>query len=165
MLDALSTLRFEHQLRYSHRKTEAEGEEAGLALEERTNLSESVATFTLAGAVVVGAFGFFVALSQAFPGLALFSGNAEPASRVLAGSALLLAVLSAASRAYRAGYTLPDESESYKEYCDRIREYKAVFESATNAEEKFRQLENLEAEAASELRRFLRMKMRATFIF
>jgi len=91
--------------------------------------------------------------------------RAEIASRCLAGVALLLAVLSAASRAYRAGYTLPDEFESYEEYCDRLREYKVVFESAAADEDKFRQLENLEAEAALELRRFIKMKMRATFIF
>jgi hypothetical protein len=86
-------------------------------------------------------------------------------SRQLSGSALLLAVFSAASRAYRAGYTLPDESESYEEYRDRIRECKALFDNATSDQEKFRQLENLEAEAAAELRNFIRMKMRATFIF
>lgn len=168
VLEALWTLRFEHQLRYGQRKVEPEAEKAGMALEERTNLSESVATFTLVGAVLVGALGFFVALSQGFPALNLFSWNvefAETVSRRFAGSALLLAVLSAASRAYRAGYTLPDESESYEEYCDRVREYKAVFESAATEQERLRELGNLEAEAALELRRFLRMKMRATFIF
>jgi len=168
VLDALWTIRFEHQLRYGQRKVEPEAEQAGMALEERTNLSEAVATFTLAGAVLVGALGFLVALSQGFPGLNLFSGSPETAetmSRRFAGSALLLAVLSAATRAYRAGYTLPDESESYEEYCDRVREYKAVFESASTDQERFRELERLEAEAALELRRFIRMKMRATFIF
>jgi hypothetical protein len=165
VLHALQTLRFEHQLRFSHRKIEPEAEQAGMALEERTGLSESVATFTLAGAVLVGAFGFFVALSEAFPSSIHITLDAVAASRILGGSALLLSVLSAASRAYRAGYTLPDESESYEEYSDRIRESKAVFDNASTGEEKFRQLSELEAEAAAELRRFLKMKMRATFIF
>src|SRR5581483_9036289 len=164
VLDALWTLRFEHQLRYSQRKIEPEAEQAGMALEERTSLSESVATVTLAGAVIVGAFGFFVALSEGLPGLNFLSWDPTIASRCLAGAALLLAVLSAASRAYRAGYTLPDESESYEAYCERVRECKVVFESAATDEERFRQLKNLEVEAALELRRFIKMKMRATFI-
>ena len=168
VLEVLWTLRFEHQLRYGQRKVEPEAEQAGMALKERAGLSESVATFTLAGAVLVGAVGFFIALSQGFPNLNLLSWSPEVtqiASRRFAGSALLLAVLSAASRAYRAGYTLPDESESYEEYRDRVREYKAVLKRASTEQEKFRELEHLEAEAALELRRFIRMKMRATFIF
>lgn len=165
VLEALWTLRFEHQLRFSQRKIEPEAEQAGMALEERTSLSESVATFTLASAIVVGASGFLLALSEVFPSLNRLFRNTGTANRFLAGSALLLAVISAASRAYRAGYTLPDESESYEEYCDRIRECKAVFESALTDQEKFHQLENLEAEAASELRRFIKTKLRATFIF
>lgn len=83
----------------------------------------------------------------------------------IGGMALLLAVISAASRAYRAGFTLPDESESYEEYCDRVRELKAVFNKLSNENEKRREMEQLEEEAAAELRRFLRMKTRATFVF
>ena len=165
VLRALWTLRFEHQLRFGDKKIETEAEQAGMALAERTAASESVATVTLAGAVFVGALGFFAGLAEAYPGLAPLAWDVPVLSRYLVGTSLLLAVLSAASRAYRAGYTLPDESESYKEYSDRIREFRAVFESATTDEERFRQLARLEAEAAAELRRFLKMKMRATFIF
>ena len=135
-----------------------------MALKQRTTLSESVAIFTLAGAVLVGALGFFVALAEAFPALIHSSWDKVAMSRQLSGWALLLAVMSAASRAYRAGYTLPDESESYEEYRDRIRECKVLFDNATSDQEKFRQLENLEVEAAAELRNFIRMKMRGTFI-
>ena len=85
-------------------------------------------------------------------------------TRSLGGTALLLAVLSAASRAYRAGFTLPDESESYEEYCDRVRELKAVSKSLSNENEKLRELEQLEEEAAAELGRLHRMKTRATFV-
>jgi hypothetical protein len=77
----------------------------------------------------------------------------------------MLAVLSAASRAYRAGCTLPDESESYDEYCDRIRDVRLMFKSVPETDKRLQQLKRLEEEAASELRRFLRMKSRATFIF
>ena len=162
---ALVTLRFEHQLRYSHRKIESEGEATGLALEERRNWSEAVATVTLAGAVLVSSMAFLVSLTEVF-----FAGHGLqweplPVTRFLAGSALFLAVLSAASRAYRAAYTLPDESESYEEYCDRVRELRAAFKAASSDTEKLQQLVHLEQEAAAELRRFIRMKMRATFIF
>jgi hypothetical protein len=171
--DALWTLRFEHQLRYSRRKIEPTGEQAGLALEERTTWSESVASATLAGAVVVSALAFFFSLSH----LLLWAPHAPSpnaaapwqelhvvATRFLGGLALLLAVLSAGSRAYRAGFTLPDELESYDEYCDRIRELKAAFTSVATDEHRLRVLKRLEEESASELRRLLRMKMRATFV-
>jgi len=164
-LEALWILRIGHQLRYGQRKIEPTGELAELALDEHASLSETVASFTLAGAVVVGALGFALSLSHLVPGFGPLSQNVDATSRVLSGSALLLAVLSAASRAYRAGYTLPDEAESYKEYSDRIRELKAVFESTGSLEVKLWQLAHLEAESVKELRRFLRMKMRATFVF
>jgi hypothetical protein len=127
-------------------------------------LSEAVATVTLAGAVFVGALGLLFSLGYLFPAFHLPSDSLI-ASRLLGGSALLLAVLSAASRAYRSGYTLPAESESYEEYCDRVSEINAVFRSAKTDEQRLRQLEQLESEAASELRRFLRTKMHATFVF
>jgi hypothetical protein len=88
-----------------------------------------------------------------------------PRARFLGGLALLLAVVSAASRAYRAGFTLPDELENYDEYYDRLREIEVVFGRVTQPEEKLRQLAQLEAESAAELRRFLQMKLRSTFVF
>jgi hypothetical protein len=174
VFDALWTLRLEHQLRFSRRKIEPTGEQAGLALEERTTWSESVASATLAGAVIVSALAFFVGISHLIVWVRQVpapQGNAPwedfhiAVSRFLGGLALFLAVVSAGSRAYRAGFTLPDETESYEEYCDRIRELKAVFRTVTNDEERLRLLKHMEEESASELRRFLRMKMRATFVF
>ncbi|MBZ5620579.1 MAG: hypothetical protein LAQ69_17915 [Acidobacteriia bacterium] len=163
--DAMCILRFEHQLGYGERKIEPQGELVGLALEEQARLSESVANLSLFGAVVAGALAFALSLRQAFPALGVSSPSNEDYSRILAGSALLLAVISAASRAYRAGYTLPDEIESYGEYRNRVSEIKAVCENVTSAEDRFRQLERLEEEAVAELRRFLKMKMRASFVY
>jgi hypothetical protein len=161
---ALMTLRFEHQLRYSRRKTEPEGEAAGLALEERTALSETIASVSLGGAVLVSALALVVSACHLVGATTWLPFEPLAITRCLGGTALLLAVLSAASRAYRAGYTLPDESESYDEYCDRIGELKAVFQKAPNQVGKSRALEQLEQAAADELRRFLRMKTRATFV-
>jgi len=164
VLEALRTLRFEHQLRFSRIKITPEGERVGLSLRERTTLSETVASVTLAGAIVISALAFFASAIDFSRFASFLPWGYITITRCLAGTALLLAVLSAASRAYRAGYTLPDESESYEEYCDRVRALEAVFRSVSSDKEKFRQLEYLEEEAAVELRRFLRMKMRATFV-
>lgn len=164
VLEAMRILRFEHQLGYGKRKIASEGETPSLALAEHASLSETVASTTLAGAVVVGALAFFASLIEVHPSLG-GQWNIPVVSRVLGGLSLLLAVVSAASRAYRVGFTLPDEMDSYEEYCSRIREFKTVLDSDTSNEEKLRQLERLETEAILELRRFLRMKLRATFIF
>ena len=129
-------------LRYSGRKIGPQGEAGELDLDERTRWSEAVASTTLAGAVIVSVLAFAASARSVFPffSTARQSGNV---SGILGGCALLLAVLSAASRAYRAGHTLPDEPESYEEYCDRIREIKAVFKNVTTDEDKLRQLEQL----------------------
>jgi hypothetical protein len=163
VLEALWRLRVEHQMRFDGRKIDGEGDPGELGLQERTSLSETVATASLAGAVVVTAFSWL--LSLAGPRISLLSGFAPaPVSAALAGVALLLAVISAATRAYRAGFTLPDEPESYEEYRGRLREVREAFQTVEALDDKRRQLEALEAAAIDELRRFVRMKMRATFL-
>jgi hypothetical protein len=165
VLDAMWTLRVEHQLRLSQRRIEPVGEQAGLTLDERARFSEAVAVTSFAGAVLVGASGLLLSLYHNLPVLGQLSWDFVAVNRIVGGSALILAVMSAASRAYRAGYTLPGELDSYKEYADRTREVEAAFRSAESLLERFRQMEKLETEAAAELRRFLRMKMQATFVF
>lgn len=162
-LSALTMLRFDHQLRFGRKKVEPEGGEGGLALAERTSISETIASTTLWGAVIC------TASSLLLPHI-LKMGAAQTdwttkLDRRLSGIALLLAVLSASSRAFKAGFTLPDESESYEQYGDRVRELRAQFGIVREPVAKLRCLEQLERESAAELRRFLRMKMRATFLF
>jgi hypothetical protein len=164
VFDALWTLRFEHQLGYSRRKIDPDGEAEGLALEERTTLSETVASVSLAGAITMSVLAFLASGAHMVERAAYLPWDHLAITRCLGGTALLLTVLSAGSRAYRAGFTLPDESESYEEYCDRVRESKAVFRHASGFPQKLRELQRLEQETAAELRRFLRMKRRATFI-
>jgi len=163
--DAMWTLRFEHQLRYGERKLEPQAELARLTLEEQGSLSESVATLSLLGAVVVGVLAFVSSMPNLVPALGISAQDNGGYNRLLVGFTLLLAVISAASRAYREGYTLPDETESYQEYRNRVGEMKVVCESVASLEEKFRQLERLEEESVAELRRFLRIKLRASFVF
>jgi hypothetical protein len=165
VLEAMWTLRLDHQLRFCQRRIEREGEDASLTLNERTEISDSVASSSFAGAVLVGAFGVLLSIMHSWQALGSLAQHFGIISRVMAGIALVLTVISAASRAYRTGYTLPSELESYMEFCDRIREVKAVYENSEFMAEKFRQLEQLEGESIAELRRFLRMKMRATFVF
>jgi hypothetical protein len=166
VLESLKTLRIEHQLGFANRKLESEADGYNPSLEERKSWSETLASTSLAGAVLI------VALKVVLPFVhhKWFDAHSSTASapdlgRILSGCALTLAVLSAATRAYRAGCTLPDESESYDEYCDRIREVRLVFKSIPDPKKRLHQLRRLEEEAAAELRRFLRMKSRATFIF
>jgi hypothetical protein len=163
VFDALSTVRFEHQIAYSRPKIDPEGEAKGLALEERARLSETVASVSLAGAITMSALAFLVSGAHMLDSDAWLPWDHLSVTRCLGGAALLLSVLSAGSRAYRAGFTLPDEAESYGEYCDRIRESQAILRSASHPL-KLRELQRFESEAAAELRRFLRMKTRATFI-
>lgn len=166
VLESLRTLRIEHQLGYSNRKLDLEADNSGLALQERTSWSETVASSSLAGAVLISALSVFLPFCRPEWFAPHNAASSLPdLRRIFGGCALMLAVLSAASRAYRAGFTLPDESESYDEYCDRVRELRSVFKNIPNAESRLQQLERLEEEAAAELRRFLRMKSRATFIF
>jgi hypothetical protein len=163
VFDALWRLRIEHQLRYDGRKIAGEGDAGELGLRERTSLSETVATATLAGAVIVTAFSWLLSVVGPRAGL-LFGFEHVSVSASLAGGALLLAVVSAATRAYRAGFTLPGEPDSYEEYFGRLREVRETFQTVVTFEEKRHQLEALEEAAIDELRRFVRMKMRATFL-
>jgi hypothetical protein len=161
---ALGVLRFEHQLQFSQIRLEEDGDWSGPSLKEQSTWSETTASVTFAGAVFVSALAFAVSSLHVFATTPLFPWEPLAVTRCLGGVALVLAVLSAASRAYRAGYTLPDEYESYEAYCDRVRELKAVFDRVSSDHEKLLQLKLLEEEAAAELRRFLRMKSRATFV-
>jgi hypothetical protein len=164
VIGAMSVLRFGHEHRFGQRKVEPVGETIGLTLQERASFSSALASGALAGAVIVAALGFLNSLAIMYPALKLLSVETLTLGRILGGSALILAVISAATRAYRTGYTMPDEADSYAEFCNRAQECKAVLESSASEVEKFRQLERLEEECVLELRRFLKMKMHATFI-
>ncbi|MBV9762061.1 MAG: hypothetical protein JO340_15970 [Acidobacteriaceae bacterium] len=169
VINALSALRVQHQLRYAVQRTADEGEERGLSLEERRSLSEHVAALALAGAVLVIVSALLVPIVSWIAAHGFGHDNWLPKEKILTryfeGAALFLSVLSAGSRAYRAGFTVPDESESYEEYSNRLREIVAVFDSAPTLLRKMQALKHLEDVATDELRRFLKMKERATFVF
>ena len=170
VIDALSTLRVQHQLRYCVQRMAAEAEERGLSLEERRSISEHVAALTLAGAVLIMVSALLVPIASSIAHLLRYRGwpsgkQVLQITRAFGGAALFLSVVSAGSRAYRAGFTVPDESESYEEYSSRLREIGAVFNFTASPSHQLQALKHLEEESAAELRRFLKMKDRATFVF
>jgi hypothetical protein len=159
---ALSALRLQHQAAYTALKLE--GQTEVIALKERNDLSEQFAVVSLGAAVATIAVAFIVSLAYVLPVAPRLPWDEADVARTFGGCALLFAVLSAAARAYRSGYTVPDEVESYEEYRDRVRQIDATFASVP-VEAKLGQLERLEIESTAELRRFLRLKLRATFVF
>lgn len=163
VLEVLWILRIEHQLRFSSRKIEENPEDIGLTLTENTKLSDTVASASFAGAVLVTVAGLIGSeiIGSFSPGSRLGS---ESFGRVLAGCALALAVLSAAARAYRAGFTIPEETSSYEEYSTRVRDLAIAIKNSRVDHERFIHLTHFEESAADELRRFLDMKLRATFL-
>jgi len=161
VMEALRVIRIEHQLSYGVFKIDPESDQQTLPIHEQLTWSETVATFSLAGAVMISTLAL---LFRLLPGIRA-PWPASQIEQVLGGLALLLAVVSAATRAYRAGNTLPDESESYEEYCDSLREIEVAIDSTKNIHDQYIHLTHLERASAEELRRFLRMKLRATFIF
>ncbi len=165
VMEAMRIIRIEHQLSYGAFKIDPESDQHTLAIHEQLTWSEAVASFSLTGAVSISVLSLLFTLMPGPQVQYQVLGFAFPIDQLLAGSALLLAVVSAATRAYRAGHTLPDESESYEEYCDSLRDIEVAIDSSRNMHEQYRQLKRLEQASAEELRRFLRMKLRATFIF
>jgi len=167
-LTALRTLRLTHQLSHAGIKLDAPNEGAHLALNDHQLISDTIATSTLSGAILLGAVGFLFALGDVLSslGFSIYQGAATTGPSLgwsLAGLSLLLAVWSAGARAYQTGYTVTEEKESYQEYVVRVGEIYTVF-AQVSLQDKWRELAALEAEAVSELRRFLRIKGRASFV-
>ena len=74
-------------------------------------------------------------------------------------------IISLASRTYRTGMTLPEEIESYIHYKELVQAIVDHLQEATTLEEKSELLGELETHADAELKRYLRMKSNATFLF
>jgi len=158
---ALATLRFNHQAQYSRRKIAHESPTAALSAREHHHWAESVASITLLLAVLAPAAQLVVLLAHS---LRLIE-DTKTWHTWLFAAALVLAVLSASVRAYRTGLTLPEEIESYEEYVTRVGELRELFLlPGGTMEHRSAVLKDLEIEAARELRRFLVLKGKATFI-
>ena len=157
ILELQESLRIDYQLSFAVRKSEASGMRLGLA--EVTRVADWIATTTLVGAVVV---------TVAQLGAELTGGQDQHDLAVWLGAAAIgLAVASLATRAIRAGLTIPGELESYEDYGNRCQILAEMFRKARNDNDNRAQwgiLQDLERAAADELRRFLHVKRDARFV-
>lgn len=160
IMAALRTLRVDHQVQYPERRIAAEQTDHALSLKDHFEWSEVVARVTLVSAVALAASGIVLSILN-------LCNLVVPAHLVptLAISALASTVISAASRAYQAGFTVPAEIDSYLETAAQMDHLRTRFLDA-NADVSVQQtvLRDLEIAAASELRRFVSIKRRATFL-
>lgn len=162
--EAMEILRFQHQLQFTAMKL-GPGGEAMLSMGEKRDIAETIAKMTLFGAVLCTT-AFFVIDVIPYTG---FGANVsqpllEKLPPILTNVILVLTGLSAASRAYRSGETIPGEQESYDLYQSHIAQLKLLFRNAKNDNDKLAVLSQVEHEAEEELRRFLSMKIKASFI-
>jgi len=154
VFDALLVLRFNYQAQYARSLTAAETPGRIVALRSQFDWSETLARLGLLGALILPAIQLFVIKIEA-----------HTLHASLSAAALALVALSATARAYRTGLTLPEEIESYEEYTAHIDTLRELFlMSGTSDERKREILKELETEAARELRRFLAMKSKSTFV-
>ena len=80
----------------------------------------------------------------------------------LSGVSLGLVIVAAGARAYRTGMTLPEELESYDEYLTEVRLLDTLSQIRSPQYEEL--LLELELASERELRRFLAIKAKATFL-
>lgn len=159
---ALRRLRFLHQDEYVVMTVSEESAISAVSMPERAFWAETVGSVALAMAVVIPAVQIILVATL---------GSGEPdsfrvvAHPVLFGAAVAMAVLSASARAFKAGYTLPEELEAYDEYLARVREHLRLFEAEGATDEmRLAAHARLEEESVKELRHFLRMKGKSTFL-
>lgn len=169
VFQALSSIRFEHQIQFSIKKTLASGHEITLAPNERDRISEWLARSTFIAAIICAAVQTLVFGYQAMQDDNAHITHLHEAGLALNALAVLFAILSAGIRVYRTGYTLPAESESYQHYLDLCeiyeREWTArAYDPLTLALDTA-ELRNIETEAYRELKRFLTIKRAASFLF
>ena len=161
VFDALTTLRFEHQSQYPWRKLTSTSSENVLSLQEHYEWSETLARMSLLGALLIPIVQLVLVLLKSVEIL----DNTDTIHMTLSALVLGLVALSAASRAYRSGMTLPEEVESYEDYVAHVGTLCAILQESTiSIDSKQELLIDLELEAERELRRFLSMKRKATFL-
>lgn len=159
--DAMKTLRFDHQVRYSGRKISDDPNDQHFSLREQHHWAETVARLSLLAAVAIPALQLALVSAK---GLGLGTEALATTHVFLLAAALAAVVISATARAYTTGMTLPDEIDSYEHYCAHVNALRSVFIAETDHEKKRECHVELELEAERELRRFIHMKQKATFL-
>ena len=145
-------VRLQHQLDYANSKTASEGQKHLFSVAELTDTIDKAATTTLALAVMVIFVRFFVE----------FAHNSSKALIILAGTATVLAVASAAIRALKSGMSMPGERDSYVEYARRMRTLADLFDF--DPADRWEIVVQTEIAAVEELRRFLVAESKSRFI-
>lgn len=160
VFEALDALRFRHQAQYPRRKTAVASVDRSLSMMDQYHWAEVVGKVMLASALILPATQVTL--------LALDFSGAWPPPKwltiLLFGASIGAAIVSAGARAYCVGLTLPDEVDSYAQYVARIDHLQDMATKSKSLKEKQACLLELELEAERELRRFLQMKMKASFI-
>nr|WP_281721867.1 hypothetical protein [Nitrosomonas nitrosa] len=160
VMEALKTIRIDHQVQYPERRITTEQGDHYVTLRNQLDWPEFVSHVALATAVGLAALGLILAITDSYG----FTGSTQAAS-ALAILALASAVICAATHAYQAGTTSPTELDSYTETVTQMDYLRTIFNQLphTIASQQM-VLEKLELAAASELRRFLTIKRHATFL-
>lgn len=159
--ESLVTLRIRHQREFAERKLNQDDASSIVSLVDKYKWAEAVARMTFLVAIVTPAAQLAViALHER----GVVPGSIDVVSVVLLGVALLLAVISAGSRAFLSAMSLPAEIDSYREWAQRLEAISGSFEAGTTMDdERTRQLRECELACAEELQRFLRMKSDVRF--
>lgn len=163
---ALRTVRFDHQVGYPQRRVSEQQDDRLLSLTDHFEMSEFVARFAFVLAVLVPV------ASLALSGIILVASSVTERTlavdpvvgHAMSLGAVCLAVISAAARAYQSGFTVPAEIFSYREFAAEADHFRTRFIEAADDAGRLDALAELERTAALELRRFLAMKQRATFL-
>jgi hypothetical protein len=161
VFEILEIVRFDHQSQYPRRRLAREQGDRWLALWEHHEWAETIARGSLLIAVMIPVAQLAIAIGEGF-GYPPVMGSAHT---WLFAVAIALAIISAAARAYKTGMTVPDEMESYEQYLEQVEVLKAIFcMPGASLEQQRTALKELEISVAQELRRFLAMKGKATFL-
>lgn len=156
----LLKLRFECQIQYPRGRTEHDEADKRAPLREHHELAETVARVMLLIALILPIVHMGFVSAEMLNNATVSDGLHV----TLFVSALWAAVVSALARAYRAGMTMPEEAESYEDYAAKVETLTAIYRRAKSDDERQSLHEELETESERELRRFLVMKGKASFV-
>jgi hypothetical protein len=165
VVTALSDLRFGRQGGYASIKLDDTGIAQFMPTPKRLEFLALISNISLLAAIgVTVAFVCVDVLMLLWHAMQWGDTTFQHIPMILLQFATFFTAVSAGSRALKAGATLPEEIESYDHYRTEVIQLRRLWDNIVTNEQKFAALAELEREAARELRRFLRIKARATFI-
>jgi|GEM_PF-4381103 len=159
---ALKVIRVNHQLSYSERRLDEEPEDRPLALKEHVHWSEAASKWCLAVAIIVPVMQLMtIVLAKD-----ITHGYTGALHISLSTFAVAMACISAGVRSYQTGTGAAAEIDSYEIYVSHLEGIREqFFHSKKDSRGMVLALRDLELEAERELRRFLKIKRKASFLF